>query len=302
MTQQIHLDAAAVFGTDTGHGVIEIAPDLAYRRLSLVNVAFFGPAGAGDRGWVMIDTGLPGTAEDIMAAAAHRFGLLARPLAIIQTHGHFDHVGALEELAAHWDVPVYAHRLEHPYLDGTAAYPPPDPSVGGGLMSRVSPLYPRGPVDVGARLQPLPEDGSVPHMPGWRWIHTPGHSVGHVSLWREADRTLLAADAVITTAQESAYAVLTARTELHGPPMYFTQDWLAARRSVETLAALEPELLLSGHGAAVRGAVVHQGLYQLARRFEEIAHPPHPHYELHPARAEDGTAYVTPITTRGGAE
>lgn len=294
MTQQIPLDATSVIGTDTGNGVIEVRPDVAYFRLTLVNVVFIGPGGAGDRGWVMIDTGLPDTAATIMAAAAHRFGILARPLAIIQTHGHFDHVGVLEELADHWDVPVYAHPLEHPYLDGSAAYPPPDPKIGGGLMSLASPLYPRGPVNVGSRLQALPADGSVPHMDGWRWVHTPGHSVGHVSLWRQADRMLLAADAVITTAQESAYAVLTAETELHGPPMYFTQDWPAARRSVETLAQLEPEYLLTGHGMAVHGPVVRAGLHELARRFDQIAHPPHPHYELHPARAEDGSAYAPP--------
>jgi len=294
MTQQIPLDASSVIGTDTGDGVIEVRPDVAYLRLTLVNVVFIGPAGAGDRGWVMIDTGLPDTAATIMAAAAHRFGILARPLAIIQTHGHFDHVGVLEELADHWDVPVYAHPLEHPYLDGSAAYPPPDPKIGGGLMSLASRLYPRGPVNVGSRLQALPADGSVPHMDGWRWVHTPGHSVGHVSLWRQADRMLLAADAVITTAQESAYAVLTAETELHGPPMYFTQDWPAARRSVETLAQLEPEYLLTGHGMAVHGPVVRVGLHELARRFDQIAHPPHPHYELHPARAADGSAYASP--------
>lgn len=294
MAQQIPLDASTVIGTDTGNGVIGVRPDVAYRRLSIVNVVFFGPVNAGDRAWVMIDTGLPDTAATIMAAAAHRFGILARPSAIIQTHGHFDHVGVLEELAEHWDVPVYAHTLEHPYLDGSAGYRPPDPKIGGGLMSLVSPLYPRGPVNVGSRLQALPEDGSVPHMDGWRWVHTPGHSVGHISLWREADRTLLAADAVVTTAQESAYAVLTSETELHGPPMYLTQDWPAARRSVEALAQLEPEYLLTGHGNAVHGLAVRTGLHELARRFDQIAHPPHPHYELHPARAEDGSAYAAP--------
>ena len=296
MTQQIPLGPDAVTGRNTGSGVIEVTLDLAFRRLTLVNVTFVGPEGAPDRGWVLVDAGLPDSAVEIMAAASHRFGVLSRPSAIILTHGHFDHVGALAELAAHWDVPVYAHPLEHPYLDGRAAYPPPDPHVGGGLMSLVSRLYPREPVDVSTRLQALPTDGSLPGMSGWRWIHTPGHSVGHVSLWREADRTLLSADAVITTAQESAYAVALARTELHGPPMYFTQDWPSARRSVERLAALDPEILLSGHGLAVRGQAVRDALHRLAREFDQVAHPADAHYQLHPARAEDGTAYASPET------
>lgn len=84
----------------------EIAPDLAYRRLGIVNVVFWGPPGAGDRGWVLIDAGLPGTKGFIRAAATERFGRDARPAAIVLTHGHFDHVGVLEDLAEEWDAPV----------------------------------------------------------------------------------------------------------------------------------------------------------------------------------------------------
>jgi hypothetical protein len=40
-------------------------------------------------------------------------------------------------------------------------------------MAPLARLYPRGPVDAGARLQALPDDGTVPGMPGWRCIHTP---------------------------------------------------------------------------------------------------------------------------------
>jgi glyoxylase-like metal-dependent hydrolase (beta-lactamase superfamily II) len=126
-------------------GTHEVAPDLAFRRLGIVNVAFWGPPDAGDRGWVLIDAGLAGTAPLIREAARARFGEGARPAAIVMTHGHFDHVGALERLAEEWDAPVYAHPLESPYLDGTAAYPPGDPSVGGGLMARLSALYPTRP-------------------------------------------------------------------------------------------------------------------------------------------------------------
>jgi glyoxylase-like metal-dependent hydrolase (beta-lactamase superfamily II) len=113
----------------------EVAPDLAYRRLAIVNVVFFGIPGAGDRGWVLIDAGVIGTTRLITAAAEKRFGPNSRPAAIIMTHGHFDHVGGLEELSERWEAPVYAHELERPYLDGSASYPPPDPTVGGGLMS-----------------------------------------------------------------------------------------------------------------------------------------------------------------------
>lgn len=272
----------------------EVAPDIAYRRLGIVNVIFCGPAGAGDREWVLVDAGLIGTAGLIRGAAQARFGEGSRPAAIVMTHGHFDHVGALEQLSEEWDVPVYAHPLEHPYLNGTAAYPPGDPSVGGGLMARLARLYPTKPVDVGARLRALPEDGSVPHMPGWRWVHTPGHSVGHVSLWREADRALIPGDAFCTTGQESAYDVAVQEPQMHGPPMYFTIDWDAAEESVRRLAGLDPDLAVPFHGQPMRGPEMRGALHRLAQQFREVAVPAQGEYVSHPRRAEDGSAYEKP--------
>jgi glyoxylase-like metal-dependent hydrolase (beta-lactamase superfamily II) len=270
----------------------EICPDLAYRRLALVNVIFFGAPKCGDRNWILVDTGVPGMAHRIESAATKRFGEGARPSAIVLTHGHFDHVGCVEKLAHMWDVPIYAHEWERPYLDGTAKYPAPDPGVGGGVMPLLSPLFPRAPVDVRDRLRTLTENDSLPGMPGWRWLHTPGHTPGHVSLWREQDRTLIVGDAFITTNQESAYAVAVQAPEMHGPPRYFTPGWEAARQSVEHLAALEPELVVTGHGRAMRGAEMLNALRTLARDFDRVAVPEGGRYVGHPLRAEDGSAYV----------
>ena len=292
MVQQIPLDITSrVDETQDQQGTRQVAPDLAYLRLAFVNVVFHGLPGAGDRGWVLIDTGVTGMAEKIVAAAGARFGEGARPAAIIQTHGHFDHVGALVDLAERWDVPVYAHRLEHPYLNGTASYPPADPSVGGGLMALLSPLYPRKPVDVGGRLLALPEDGTVPAMPGWRWLHTPGHAPGHVSLWHAGSATLVAGDAIVTTGQESAYEAAVQEPEMHGPPQYFTPDWQSAGASVRLLAGLDPGLVITGHGRALGGAKMREALHRLADNFTEIAVPEGGRYVADPARPEDGSVY-----------
>src|SRR5437868_6787461 len=86
-----------------------------------------------DGKWFLVDTGMKWSAGNIKKMAHQLFGDDARPTAIILTHGHFDHVGSLEKLAEEWDVPVYAHYLEVPYLTGRSSYPPPDPTVGGGL-------------------------------------------------------------------------------------------------------------------------------------------------------------------------
>lgn len=287
MAEQVPLSSSARAEEARDGRMHVVASDLAYQRLGIVNVAYSGVAQAGGRGWALIDAGLMGTAKLILVAAEARFGANARPAAIVLTHGHSDHVGALRDLAEQWDVPIYAHTLELRYLNGQAAYPPPDPTVGGGLMSALSPLFPRGPIDVSRWLEPLPVDGRVPGMPGWRWIHTPGHTPGHVSLWREADRTLIAGDAFITTNQESAYAVATQRPELHGPPMYYTQDWELARGSVERLAALNPDLAVTGHGRAMQGEPLRQALHVLARDFDRIAVPEQGRYVEHPVRPDD---------------
>ncbi len=280
--------------SDTGQdeATYEIAPDLAYQRLGIVNVIFYGLP---KQDWVLIDAGLPGTAGIIRKAAAARFGVGVKPKAIVLTHGHFDHVGALRDLAEGWDVPIYAHRLEHPYLNGTSAYPPPDPSVGGGMMARMSGLYPKAPVDVSRWLKTLPEDGSVPEMSGWRALHTPGHSPGHASLWREADRLLVAGDAFVTTKAESAYAVAVQKPEVHGPPKYYTPDWGSAETSVKKLAELEPETVVSGHGPALQGPELRRELHALADNFKRLAVPSHGRYVGAPARFDGrGTRYVPP--------
>lgn len=263
------------FDVDRNDNTRQIVADVAYRQLAIVNVIFVGVEGAGDGNWALVDAGIPGSAPAIRSAAKARFGDHGRPACIIMTHAHFDHVGALETLASEWNVPVYAHHAEHPYLDGTQSYPPADPSVGGGLLALLSPLFPTRPVDVASHLYDLPSDHSVPFLQDWRWIPTPGHTPGHVSLWRERDRILIAGDAFITTRQESVYAAMTQTPEMHGPPMYFTPDWTSAKTSVRALAALAPEVVVTGHGAAMQGPAMRDALDALAELFDEVAVPSH---------------------------
>ena len=106
-----------------------------------------------------------------------------------------------------------------------------------------------------------------------RWLHTSGHTPGHVSLWREADRALLAGDAVVTTRQEAAYVVAVQAPELHGPPAYLTPDWDAAETSARSLAALEPDLLVAGHGRPMQGPEMRAALHRLADEFRTLAMP-----------------------------
>lgn len=252
-----------------------------------------------DNRWVLLDTGFSTSANKIKNVAKHLFWPEITPSAIVLTHAHFDHTGSLRKLADEWDVPIYAHSLEKPYLTGASSYPPPDPSVGGGLMSLLSFLYPKKPVDVADRLVILPEDGTIPVLPDWKYYHTPGHAPGHISLFRASDKLLLAGDAFVTTRQESALSVITQKREMNGPPKYFTYNWGSAERSVKILAALEPEIAATGHGRPMAGAELREALHNLADNFRELAVPSSGRYVDEPALVNyEGVQYTPPARNR----
>ncbi|GAB3059043.1 MBL fold metallo-hydrolase [Virgibacillus ainsalahensis] len=247
-------------------------PDIYCYTNQIANVIFIGNPENTDE-WVLVDTGMPESADVILDAAKNRFGENSKPKAIVLTHGHFDHVGAVVDLINKWQVPVYAHKAELPFLTGQQSYPEPDGSVEGGLVAKMSPLFPNEPVDLGNNVETLPSDGSIPDMPGWRWIHTPGHAPGHISLFRDEDRALIAGDAFVTVKQESLYKVITQVMEINGPPRYLTTDWDAARESVEKLEALKPAVAVTGHGEPVSGKELSDGLERLVNHFDTIAIP-----------------------------
>ena len=226
-----------------------VAPGVARAPIVFVNAYLVGEPGGP---WVLVDTGLPKTAALVRRAAEERFKG-ARPEAIVLTHGHFDHAGNARELAEAWDVPVWAHPLELPYLTGRSDYAPQDPTIGGAI-SFLSRFFPASGFSLGDRVRPLPEDGAVPGLDGWRWVHTPGHTAGHVSLFREADRLLLAGDALATMDLDSWTAQLTKPRQLDRPPAPFTPDWDATRASVHALAGLEPTVIAAGHGLPITDA------------------------------------------------
>ncbi len=272
-----------------------IAPGVVGIPTMIVNAYLVGTKG----NWVLVDTGLPGNAKRIKSAAETCFGKDAQPQAILLTHGHFDHIGSLEALLKEWDVPVYAHPLEMPYLTGKSSYPPPDPTVGGGFMTEMARLFPTKPLNLGDRVKPYPSDGRLDFLPDWQIIHTPGHAPGHVSFFRESDRVMIVGDAFVTTNQESFWAAtFTKKQEIHRPPAYFTQDWDAARRSVETLAGLDPAIVATGHGLPMQGPFMLRALKHLVENFTQEALPAKGRYVKEPARfSEQGVDYIPPAVT-----
>jgi glyoxylase-like metal-dependent hydrolase (beta-lactamase superfamily II) len=253
----------------------EVKKDVYYYTDQIANIICIGePRGK----WVLVDAGLPNAADDIKNMVEDRFGEGARPEAIILTHGHFDHVGGLADLIDEWDVTVYAHELELPYLQGEKDYPEPDMSVEGGMLAKISGLYPNESINLGDRVKVLPDDHSVPELDGWEWIHTPGHSPGHVSFYRKSDSLLISGDAFITVRQDSFYNVLAQTEEVNGPPRYLTTDWKQAYESVKRLEALRPQIVVPGHGETMEGKDLTEGLRRLVDNFQSLAVPDHGRY------------------------
>jgi glyoxylase-like metal-dependent hydrolase (beta-lactamase superfamily II) len=267
----------------------KVAPGVWGMKIIFVNIYMV----ASDDHWVLIDTGLIGSASRIKQMADDLFAGVP-PAAILLTHGHFDHRGAINELLKEWQVPVYAHPLELPYLTGQSAYPPADPTSGGGLMSLLSFLYPKRPIDLSGTIQAL-NPGEAPHLPEWEVIFTPGHSPGHVSFYRRSDGLLIAGDAFVTTRQESAMAILSDLVIVSGPPRYFTCDWNMAWDSVNKLRTLKPKIAATGHGRPIKGKVLTDGLSQLSLNFNKVSKPRHGRYIPLPAITDTtGTRYVPP--------
>ena len=136
-------------------------------------------------------------------------------------------------------------------------------------------------------------------MPGfqeWRYLHTPGHTSGHISLFREEDKVLIAGDAFITTKGESAINAIFLQTKkISGPPAYFTPDSQTANDSIKTLLLLSPEIVATGHGKPMNGKEMRRGLHYLHEHFFEEFVPHRGRYVQEPAVADaSGVLYVPP--------
>jgi hydroxyacylglutathione hydrolase len=162
-----------------------------------------------------------------------------RPLsAHALTHAHPDHQGSSHAICERLSIPLWCgagdvHAMETP--GGVANSNPPS------WQTFVQRRLWTGPPHPVARAL---EEGD--EVAGFAVLECPGHSPGHVAYWRESDRTLVIGD-VLTNIN-----VATGRTGLHEPLAAFTPDPARNRESARRLAALEPALVLFGHGPPLR--------------------------------------------------
>ena len=180
-------------------------------------------------GDIVVDAGTKGAARRLIKALrGHPVGAHAL------THGHPDHAGGSKRLVDALELPVWVGERDRADVESgrpTAADTWARPAVVG--------LTHYEPVPVARALH---EGDDLGH--GFTVLETPGHSDGQLAFWRES--TLVLGDVFFNL------SVLTTAPGLHEPPRVLTRDPRLNRDSARRLAALEPELVLFGHGPPLR--------------------------------------------------
>jgi hydroxyacylglutathione hydrolase len=185
-------------------------------------------------GDVLIDAGIRSSASRLLRALApHR--LRAHAL----THVHADHQGSSHVVCKTRGVPLWVHQNEVEIMEqGSFGL---QQNLPDNVITRLQRQFWAGEAHPVSRALRAGDD-----INGFEVLETPGHAKGHISLWRETDKTLIIGD-VLTNMN-----VMTMQAGLHLPLGVFTLDAAQNQAHVLRLAMLEPELILFGHGRPLR--------------------------------------------------
>ena len=175
-------------------------------------------------GDVLVDSGTPGARKRILAQLA---GRAVRTHVV--THAHPDHFGSSHAVCEALRIPLWTGAVDAAAVE--TATPVPAAGRVPGLLAKMK-MPPAHPV-----ARRLNEGDTVGDF---AVLDVPGHSPGHIALWRESDRTLICGDVFFNL------------PNLRPPPNVLTADPDRNRKSMRRLAELRPALALFGHGPPLR--------------------------------------------------
>jgi glyoxylase-like metal-dependent hydrolase (beta-lactamase superfamily II) len=207
-----------------------VSPVTRITRLGLVNSYLV----AEDDGLTLIDTMIPGSSKSILKAASKLDAPIVR---IVLTHGHGDHIGSLDALAAELpDAEVLISARDARLLAKDRSPDPEEPQV------KVRGSLP------GARTAPSRVIAPGERIGSLEVVAAPGHTPGQLALFDARDGTLICGDAFSTLGGVETAA----RVNPRFPVMTFaTWHRPTALESARSLRALYPERLAPGHGKIV---------------------------------------------------
>ena len=175
-------------------------------------------------GDVLVDAGTPGASKRILRQLA---GHDVRTHLV--THAHPDHFGSSHAVCEALGLPLWTGAGDADAIE--TATPVPAQGRVPALLAKMK-MPPAHPVARRLREGDAVGDFLV--------LDVPGHSPGHIALWRESDRTLIGGDVFFNMPR------------LGRPPSFLTFDPELNRASMRRLAELRPALALFGHGPPLR--------------------------------------------------
>lgn len=147
-----------------------------------------------------------------------------KPLAILLTHAHFDHIGAVDDVRQKWNIPVYVHKNEQTWLENA--------TLNGSAHFLQGELITVQPTDHLIKQEQTLMIG--PFL--FDIFETPGHSPGSVSFYVDSIGVVFSGDALF-------YGSI-GRTDLRGG----NHEKLIRSIRTKLLTLPEDTIVLSGHG------------------------------------------------------